>query len=217
MEVFIIGGVIVLVIAAFVGIRWFREEQQRSDPPLPPLVIPVGRGGQELPRPVRARPEPPPEPEPPEPARAPAGLREQRFVDAEAHEENGGDGAMTVQVPLREEAPVQLLPGRLEVEEGEERGRDIRFVRPGGGGVPEITIGRSDGPPGRHVRLQADTVSRTHARLRFDDSRWKIFNLSRTNPVIVNDQVLSRSDESWVLSDGDRIELGEVVLRFRER
>lgn len=226
MEVFVIGGVIVLVIAAISAIRWFREAQQRHDPPLPPLVIPVDRGNHELPRPLRPRARdegvalPAPVQPPPRPAFHPPG---ELGVDDGAHdEENDGaryddDSAMTIQIPIREEAAVQLLPGRLEVEEGEERGRDIRFLRPGGDGIPEITIGRSDGPPGRHVRLRAETVSRTHARLQYDNTRWKISNLSRTNPVIVNDQVLCRPDESRVLSDGDRIELGEVVLRFRER
>jgi hypothetical protein len=41
-----------------------------------------------------------------------------------------------------------------------------------------------------------------------------VANLSQTNPVIVNDEELSGVDRERPLVDGDRIELGEVVLRF---
>jgi hypothetical protein len=118
------------------------------------------------------------------------------------------------QRPLDE--AVQLLPGRLEVTEGADRGQDIRFFRIAGE-IPAVTIGRGDGAPYRHVTLRAPTVSRTHARMLYEDGRWKISNLSETNPVVVNGQELSNRDGGRWLADGDRIEIGEVVLRFHER
>ena len=42
-------------------------------------------------------------------------------------------------------------------------------------------------------------------------------NLSKTNPVVVNDDELSDIDGERPLVDGDRLELGEIVLRFRAR
>ena len=111
---------------------------------------------------------------------------------------------------------LRMLPGRLEIVEGEDQGRDIRFVETSEG-IPEITFGRSPGPPHRHVQLLSRTVSRRHAVIEYDGGRWKITNLSRTNPVVVNDAELHAPDDHRVLSDGDRIEMGEVVFRYHER
>jgi hypothetical protein len=111
---------------------------------------------------------------------------------------------------------LRMLPGRLEIVEGEDQGRDIRFVQTSEG-IPEITFGRNPGPPHRHVQLLSPTVSRKHAVIEYDGGRWKITNLSTTNPVVVNDDALQPPHEHRVLSDGDRIEMGEVIFRYRER
>jgi hypothetical protein len=111
---------------------------------------------------------------------------------------------------------LQFLPGRLEIMDGESPGRDIRFVRTWGE-IPEITFGRVSGPPYRHVQLRSQTVSRQHARMQYVDARWKMTNLSQTNPVVINGQALDPSHGNRVLRDGDQIEMGEVVFRFRER
>ena len=125
------------------------------------------------------------------------------------------DGA-TIQFERPLEEPLQLLPGRLEVVEGLTLGEDIRFFR-AMAGTPTVTLGRGDGPSHRHIKLPALTVSRTHARMQFENGRWKIGNLSKTNPLVVNGEPLTDSDAVRWLSDGDRLEMGEVVLRFRER
>jgi hypothetical protein len=41
--------------------------------------------------------------------------------------------------------------------------------------------------------------------------------LSQTNPVVVNDERIMDNSIERSLADGDRVELGEVVLRFRSR
>jgi len=114
------------------------------------------------------------------------------------------------------EEPVQLLPGRLEVLAGEPRHHEIRFVRIPGEPM-EMILGRDVGPSAQYVALKSSTVSRRHARFAFSNGQWAVANLSKTNPVVVNDQELSPSDGDRGLADGDRLELGEVVLRFRER
>ena len=125
------------------------------------------------------------------------------------------DGA-TVQFERPLEHPLQLLPGRLEVIEGLDSPEDIRFFR-AMAGTPTVTLGRGDGPTHRHVKLGALTVSRTHARMQYEDGRWKICNLSKTNPLLVNGEALVDPDVFRWLNDGDRIEMGEVALRFREK
>lgn len=111
------------------------------------------------------------------------------------------------------DSTLQFLPGRLEVIGGPDVGRDIRFVRTPGRDAIEVTFGRNEGPPYRHVQLHDATVSRAHARMRFRDGRWLLSNLSATNPVLRNGLVVD-GDVDLPLAEGDRIEMGEVVFRF---
>ena len=108
---------------------------------------------------------------------------------------------------------VQLLPGHLEVLSGDTRQQEIRFVRVAGQ-QPHLILGRNPGRSPQHVSLNSSTVSRQHARLAYSGGKWVVANLSQTNPVVVNDQELTNLDGERQLADGDRIELGEVVLRF---
>jgi hypothetical protein len=115
------------------------------------------------------------------------------------------------------EGTLQLLPGRLEIVGGTDREDEIRFVRVPGR-EPVVTFGRSDGEPHTHVRLNALTVSRVHAAMRFHGGSWFIENRSTTNPVMVNGAPLPLAGGAPVkLSDGDTMELGEVIFRFRMR
>jgi hypothetical protein len=110
---------------------------------------------------------------------------------------------------------LQILPGRLDIVEGDEAGQTIRFVRTSP--EVEISFGRTDGPAYRHIQLRAPTVSRKHALMRMQGTRWSIANLSRTNPVVVNGDELDAEGEARTLREGDRIEMGEIAFVFRER
>lgn len=112
---------------------------------------------------------------------------------------------------------LQFLPGRLEVIEGREIGQEIRFVRQPGIELTEVTFGRQDGTPYRHVQLHEPTVSRLHAKMSLEDKNWRLTNLSSTNPASVNSKPLDPDHGSVVLRDGDRVEMGEVVFRFRAK
>jgi len=127
---------------------------------------------------------------------------------------------------------LQFLPGRLEIAAGRDAGQEIRFVRTGGPDGTCITFGRADGPPYRHVQLREPTVSRAHARMVLEPSgngsrdgsssqaRWRLENLSSTNPVVINGRSLDSNGGAMatvMLSEGDRIEMGEVAFVFRER
>jgi pSer/pThr/pTyr-binding forkhead associated (FHA) protein len=119
----------------------------------------------------------------------------------------------TIRFQRPTEDVVQLLPGHLEVLAGDTRHQEIRFVRVQGQ-QPQLILGRNPGRSPQHIALNSSTVSRQHARLAFSGGKWAVANLSKTNPVVVNDQELSNLDGERPLADGDRIELGEVVLRF---
>jgi hypothetical protein len=119
----------------------------------------------------------------------------------------------TVRFVRPTEEVVQLLPGHLEVLAGDSRHQEIRFVRVQGQ-QPQLILGRNPGRSPQHIALNSSTVSRQHARLAFAGGKWAVANLSKTNPVVVNNEELSNLDGERPLADGDRIELGEVVLRF---
>jgi len=113
------------------------------------------------------------------------------------------------------EGTLQFLPGRLEVIEGRDMGQEIRFVRQPGDDGTTVTFGRNDGPQYRHVQLHEPTVSRLHAKMSLEGKRWRLTNMSQTNPVVVNGAPLQGEGSSLVLSEGDRVEMGEVVFVYR--
>lgn len=113
------------------------------------------------------------------------------------------------------EQALQLLPGHLEVLSGATREREIRFVRVPGG-PPQVLLGRDPGPAPNDIGLGSVTVSRRHAQMDYIHGRWHVKNLSHTNPLVVNDDLLFDSGPGRPLADGDRLELGDVVLRFHE-
>jgi hypothetical protein len=115
------------------------------------------------------------------------------------------------------EGTLQFLPGRLEIVDGRDVGQEVRFVRQPGEDTTVVTFGRSEGVPYRHVQLHEPTVSRVHASLSLEGKRWRLTNLSKTNPVVVNGQPLEGEDASMVLTEGDRVEMGEVVFKFRAK
>lgn len=109
---------------------------------------------------------------------------------------------------------MKLLPGRLEIIGGDDKGREIRFLNQGSR-VPRITFGRSDGPAYKHIQLKAPTVSREHARMTLSGKTWNIENLSTTNPVRVNGHEIPSDGQT--LDGGEEIDMGEVKFRFHTK
>ena len=203
-----------LVIGACLAAPWFLKwlHAQRSAPSREPveLVFPMPSRSRQT-EPVAT---PPTAPEQPRvqfvpPATEPAPKQAEH--SPRPAEPPGSD---TVHFRRPADEAIQLLPGRLEVLSGLASLREIRFVRVPGE-RPEVLLGREPGSSPQHVSLPSSTVSRQHARLDFSGGRWSLTNLSRTNPVVVNDERLSNIQGQRALVDGDRIELGDVVLRFR--
>ncbi len=151
--------------------------------------------------------------------------------DDEGHEVDGA----SVRYWRAADGTLQFLPGRLELAAGRDAGQEIRFVRTAGPDGTTVTFGRAEGEPYRHVQLREPTVSRSHARMSLEQgnasygtvaagpppgAQWRLENLSATNPVIVNGRALAADSgprSSVILSDGDRIEMGEVAFIFRAR
>ena len=199
----------VLVLAACIAVPIYMIRRARGPAPreLPPLIFTGTRSWQadaldvEPSRPSAIAPE------------APASYSPSPFTVEPATADAEPLGSETVQFRRPSDQALQLLPGRLEVLSGLAMPREIRFVRIPGE-RPRLILGREPGSSPPHVALPSSTVSRQHARLDFSGGRWGLTNLSHTNPVVLNDETLSSADGERALADGDRIELGDVVLRF---
>lgn len=198
-----------------------RDDDLAAEPPLPFLIIPVTHRDGIVPAPVERDDLPwQPRADAPsrwaDPAQAPTYAPTAVATPDEVPMEDV-IGAQTVVFRHPSDEPVQILPGRLEIVAGEPARDDLRFF--GRIGEPvRITLGREAGSPQRTITLRSPTVSRRHARMEFVDGRWQITNLSKTNPALVNERMLSPDGNvPCLLAEGDRIELGEVVLRFHER
>ncbi len=238
----VVVAVLIVAVAAGAAVPlavWWAERRREPARPVPPLIyplVPPGRRDIEI-SPMLGRDIRPstnghavePVRYAPGPALAPAAVKPavvaDRAVEPTVHVEmpflengNGGEyvGTETIRFRRPSDEPVQILPGRLEVVAGEPRHREIRFVRVPGEPA-QLIVGREPGRSPQHVTLQSNTVSRQHARFAFNNGRWAVANLSQTNPVVVNDEHLSDSAGERPLADGDKIELGEVVLRYRSQ
>jgi hypothetical protein len=109
---------------------------------------------------------------------------------------------------------LDVLPGRFLVDEGD-RQTEIRIYRTAPGERVETTIGRDSGPPYRHIQLLPASVSGKHAKLVFDKRTYSLINSARTNPTRVNGEEIEEN-ASRRLVDNDRIEIGDVVMTYRE-
>lgn len=213
-----IGIVAAIVVIAAGLLIWVLRAQKPKPKSLPPLIIPLARnatpGPPILDRERFAAAAPVSAPPPLQPRETATHQPEPRAPEPTAPAaEEPQNGAETVRFYRPADNAVQLLPGRLEVLAGTTPLREIRFVRIPGE-PPHLILGRDPGPSPQQVGLGSATVSRRHARFDYTGRGWEVRNLSRTNPLIVNDEELSDTDAARPLADGDRLELGEVVLRF---
>ncbi len=216
----VVVGLAALAIAGLIILRTLRSGRKQRPQADPFIIFAPGRDrgspstGARMPaRPLPTQPlRPPPAPSPAAAVPAagaarPASVAEEPGQVIEGH---------TIRFHRLPEGTLRLLPGRLEVIEGADQGHEIRFVQ----AHPEmdsVTFGRREGSPYEHIQLLVGTVSREHARMQLREGRWWISNLSGTNPVAVNGQAVSSGNGGQQLAEGDRVEMGEVVFRFRER
>ncbi len=103
---------------------------------------------------------------------------------------------------------------RAEIDLPEHHGQECLVLLYGGSigkkfdlGPGVATIGRD---PYATVVLDADSVSRTHARIEVGPSGTWIVDLESTNGTFVNDETISKAQ----LSSGDLVKVGDVIFKF---
>ncbi len=101
----------------------------------------------------------------------------------------------------KKETPHERAPG-LVVVEGNNLGMTFLVSK------RTMSIGRHEQ---NDIHLHEDGVSRQHAQIELCGDVYKISDLKSTNGTFVNNEPVLKATE---LHDGDKIRLGEVVLRF---
>jgi len=114
--------------------------------------------------------------------------------------------AYTIFMDLRKshqpESKVSITPITL-IQANDDLGESRQFV------AQEVLIGRD---PANPFHLEDGTVSVRHLKLTFRNQHWWAEDLESTNGSYLNgDQILS----PVILTDGDELRLGQVVLTVR--
>ena len=112
---------------------------------------------------------------------------------------------------------LKILPGRFEVTAGDDMVKEIRFYRVRGQSTPELTFGRAAGPAYSHIQLKPMTVSSRQAKITYINNQWILTNFASesSNPTRYNGSELP-VDGQTALKEGDRVEMGEVVLIYHD-
>lgn len=94
------------------------------------------------------------------------------------------------------------IPGIRLVQEVDTERKSYEFT------VPELVIGRDQTCD---LILDEKTVSTEHARLTYHHGNWWVEDLHSTNGTLLNLELLTTSA---VLTSGDELQLGQVMLRI---
>lgn len=122
----------------------------------------------------------------------------------------------TIKMSAPPEGTLKLLPGRLEIASGYDKVKEIRFYKLPSQEETEFTFGRSSGAPYVHIQVKSPTVSSKQAKLIWMNGKYMMLNYATTNPTKVDDAELKK-DQSVPISEGSRIDMGEVSFIFHDK
>jgi len=102
-------------------------------------------------------------------------------------------------IRIKKHLDSEIMFAWIVVLSGPYQGREFRLKK--------ITdIGREEAH--NDIRLDDRTISRQHARIRYEEGVFVIYDLASANGVFVNGEQVQRQ----VLAHGDRIKLGQIML-----
>lgn len=122
----------------------------------------------------------------------------------------------TIKMAMPPSGTLKMLPGRLTVLAGDDKIKEIRFFKTKAEEESEITFGRASGKPYTHIQLKPQSVSAKQAKIIYAGRKFTLINYSKTNPTHVNDVELEENG-MMELNDGDKIQMGEVILEFHSQ
>lgn len=138
-------------------------------------------------------------------------------IDPGARTTSIGDSDFkTIKINLGGPKTLKLIPGKLEIVTGLDKGKEFRMnAIPGPNGCI-ITIGReklSGDAEFSHIQLLEKTVSRKQAEIHYRENKLFVKNLSETNYTQLNGLEL-RLDEMAEVKPTSIIKTGEVEFRY---
>ena len=117
---------------------------------------------------------------------------------------------------------VKTLPGRFKVLEGSSI-NEIRLIRPFGAADHELkyTFGRNPGDSVKHIQIADQTVSSRQAELIYRNVKYTLINIPDPNDpdrnaTVINDRKMAMN-ENHHISQGDKIQMGHVVIEYHNK
>lgn len=127
------------------------------------------------------------------------------------------DDYSTIKISKDDPKTVKLIPGRLEIITGADKGKTVLIAGyPTAEGIV-VTIGREVIEGDRknsHIQLLEKTVSRKQAELILSNSTLMVKNLSNTNNTQIDGRLLDINETSEV-KPGSVIKTGEVEFMYK--
>jgi len=119
---------------------------------------------------------------------------------------------------VTQQAPKTMvyIPGKLEIMNGNDAGKQFVLAAYPAPSGPTVTIGSREETGERkfsHIRLLEKTVSRAQAELIYKEKKLYIKNLSNTNFTQLNGSDL-RPDETGEVIPESKIRVGEIVFQY---
>jgi hypothetical protein len=203
----IIAAGVLLLIALIIILILSGRQRAATTPVSPDDMPPVARSPAGAPPPPPTAPGPSSQPptlasisggRPPFAAPPPAPSTFRMDMGAGAWGEGGAASGPKTEILRRQ--PITMA--WLIMQAGPQVGREFRLGE-------LTTIGRTGD---NDIVLDDTSVSRRHAVVRLNDMQFFIQDVGATNPTRVNDQEMVRCQ----LADGDRVEIGRIVLVFKQ-
>jgi len=126
------------------------------------------------------------------------------------------DDFKTIKIVLDSPKTLKLIPGKLEIVSGEDKGKSFKIAGHPSSEGSIVTIGREE-VNGEfaysHIQLKQKTISRKQAELIYKESKLFIKNLSETNYTML-DGIELKTGQAMELKSGSIIKTGEVEFSY---
>ena len=104
-------------------------------------------------------------------------------------------------------AAVSTGHGNLVITSGPQEGHNIPLL------LKEITVGRATSNAVWEIGLQDQSVSRPHAKLKYQEETWILYDLGSSNGTKINNTPVT--EQGRPLRDGDIITFGQTLVLYR--
>ena len=104
-------------------------------------------------------------------------------------------------------ASVNTGHGNLVITSGPQEGHNVPLL------LKEITVGRATSNATWEIGLQDQSVSRPHARLKYQEETWILYDLGSANGTKINNTPVT--EQGRPLRDGDIITFGQTLVLYR--